>query len=89
MRSACETGLGRNVQGEGVMGLPYALFVAGNRAKILALWRADDDTTAAFVFQCFRRLRDRADASTALTATQRALLASAPSVWAPFILYGR
>ena len=61
--SACETGLGRHVHGEGVMGLPYALFVAGNRATVLTLWRIEDAATATFVTELFRRIRKGADAS--------------------------
>jgi CHAT domain-containing protein/tetratricopeptide (TPR) repeat protein len=91
--SACETGLGRQVQGEGVMGLPYALFVAGNRATVLTLWRIEDTATAIFVTEFFRRLRAGSDATAALTATKRAFIAGsprnrAPAIWAPFVLYG-
>ena len=76
------------------MGLPYALFVAGNRSTVLTLWRIEDAATATFVTELFRRIRDGADAATALAATKRSFLAGrlrhrAPAVWAPFVLYGR
>ena len=91
--SACETGLGRQLQGEGVMGLPYAMFVAGNRATILTLWRIDDEATTAFVTELFRRVRAGAAPSAALAAAKRSFLARSgaraqPAVWAPFVLYG-
>ena len=38
--SACETGVGRVIEGEGVAGLPYALFVAGNRNALLTCGRS-------------------------------------------------
>jgi CHAT domain-containing protein len=91
--SACETGLGRQLQGEGIMGLPYALFVAGNRSTVLTLWRIDDSATTTFVAQMFRRVRDGATPSAALAATKRAFATRAggqraAAIWAPFVLYG-
>jgi CHAT domain-containing protein len=91
--SACETGLGGQVQGEGVTGLPYAMFVAGNRSTVLTLWRIDDDASAAFVTDLFRRIRAGADNASALAAAKRAFIAGpmrtrAPALWAPFVLYG-
>lgn len=47
--SACDTGAGKTQAGEGVMGLPYALFVAGNKNTLLSLWPVDDDATAEFM----------------------------------------
>ena len=47
--SACDTGVGKTLAGEGVMGLPYALFVAGNKNTLLSLWPVDDDATAEFM----------------------------------------
>ena len=55
--SACETGVGRIVQGEGVTGLPFALYVAGNRNTLLSLWPVVDESTAEFMGEFFRRLR--------------------------------
>jgi len=47
--SACETGLGEVVGGEGVMGLPYAFYVAGNKNTILTLWSISDKVTVEFI----------------------------------------
>ena len=55
--SACETGVGQVIEGEGVAGLPYALFVAGNRNALLTLWPVADRSTALFVSRFFGHLR--------------------------------
>jgi hypothetical protein len=44
--SACDTGLGKVVQGEGILGIPFALYIAGNVDTIMTLWPIDDDSTA-------------------------------------------
>ncbi len=93
--SACDTGVGRNVSGEGVVGLPYAFFMAGNRNTLMSLWPVDDAGTAAFIPEFMRRVREGQDAVAALNDTKRAFLrgehgkAWADSrIWAAFVLYG-
>ena len=90
--SACDSGVGKVVSGEGVMGLPFALFVAGNVNTILSLWPVDDEGTAAFVTSLFGKLKAGQGASQALANTKREFLRhkefSHPSYWAPFILVG-
>jgi CHAT domain-containing protein len=90
--SACDTGLGRIVQGEGVMGLPYALYVAGNKNTLLSLWPVVDASTAEFMTSFFTKLKEGMAHSAALSQTKRDFIAgsrfSAPIYWAPFILYG-
>jgi CHAT domain-containing protein len=90
--SACDTGLGKLVQGEGVMGLPYALYVAGNRNTLLSLWPVVDESTAEFMRGFFSRLKSGASQSEALNQTKREFMAGArfgrPAFWAPFVLYG-
>ena len=90
--SACETGLGSNLSGEGVMGLPFALFVAGNVNTVLSLWPVFDEVTPIFMQRFFARLNAGKSASQALTETKREMAADPktahPSNWAPFILVG-
>jgi len=91
--SACETGLGEVVSGEGVMGLPYALYVAGNKNTVLTLWSISDKVTAAFVTSFFAKLKAGVGQVEALTATKRAFLNKGgryanPVYWAAFVLYG-
>jgi CHAT domain-containing protein len=91
--SACETGVGQVVSGEGVMGLPYAFYVAGNKNTILTLWEISDGVTAEFVTSFFAKLKAGVGQIEALTATKRDFLAkggrySNPKYWAVFVLYG-
>jgi CHAT domain-containing protein len=92
--SACETGRGRIVEGEGVIGLPYALFVAGNRDTVLSLWPVADESTARLMQRYFERLADGDDPVAALADSKRELRRAerkrwaAPMHWAPFVLYG-
>jgi tetratricopeptide (TPR) repeat protein len=92
--SACDTGIGPVVSGEGVMGLPFALFVAGSVNTVLSLWPVADNATAAFMQALFERLKSGKSPSRALSATKREFMSHprqafrAPAVWAPFVLVG-
>jgi CHAT domain-containing protein/tetratricopeptide (TPR) repeat protein len=90
--SGCETGLGRNLSGEGVMGLPYALFVAGNVNTVVSLWPVDDEGTAAFMQAFYTRLAGGLAAAPALARTKREFAGHArfshPRYWSGFILVG-
>jgi len=91
--SACETGRGAELAGEGIMGLPYALFVAGNRSAVLTLWKVVDASSARFVSTFFERVAQGVPAVSALAQTKRDFLRDArtadPLHWAAFVLYGR
>jgi CHAT domain-containing protein/Flp pilus assembly protein TadD len=87
--SACETGLGEFVNGEGIMGLPYAFYVAGNKNTILTLWSISDEVTTEFITSFFKKLKAGQKQIEALTATKREFLAkTGEAYWAAFILYG-
>jgi CHAT domain-containing protein len=47
--SACQTGLGEEVAGEGVLGLSRAVLQAGARSVVASLWNVADETTAMFM----------------------------------------
>ncbi|MDK1376429.1 MULTISPECIES: tetratricopeptide repeat protein [unclassified Sinorhizobium] len=92
--SGCETGVGKWVSGEGLLGLPYSLFAAGNASTILTLWPIQDDSTAEFVEHFFRKLKDGKTPGIALSETKREFILGdiesrrTAIVWAPFVYYG-
>jgi CHAT domain-containing protein len=91
--SACETGLGQRIRGEGVLGLPHAFLAAGARGVVVTLWRVTDRSAADFMQEFYRELRAGRSPAAALLAVRRAHLtasgpASLPYHWAPFVLVG-
>ncbi|HEV8370134.1 MAG TPA: CHAT domain-containing protein, partial [Pyrinomonadaceae bacterium] len=94
MLSACETGLGKEKRGEGVMGLTRAFMYAGAPTVGVSLWSVADRSTAELMTDFYRRLlaANESSASSALRGAQLAMIAgkkySAPFYWAPFVLVG-
>jgi CHAT domain-containing protein len=94
MLSACETGLGKEKRGEGVMGLTRAFIYAGAPTVGVSLWSVADKSTAELMTEFYKRLfsSDSASASASLRAAQLAMIGgkkySAPFYWAPFVLVG-
>jgi CHAT domain-containing protein/predicted negative regulator of RcsB-dependent stress response len=94
MLSACETGLGKERRGEGVMGLTRAFMYAGAPTVGVSLWSVADKSTADLMTDFYRRLFSVGSGSTsgALRAAQLSMISgkkySAPFYWAPFVLVG-
>jgi CHAT domain-containing protein len=93
--SACNTGVGRQQKGEGVVGLPYAFFMAGNINTLMSLWPVDDEGTAKLMPTLMERIQKGEDHITALNHTKRAFARgefgeafSNPRVWSAFVMYG-
>ncbi len=95
--SACDTGLGALVGGEGVNGLNSAFLVAGANNTLLSLWPVNDSSTALTMKNLFRLvLIEGLDSFTALNTIKRAMAMGEggeelknPMHWAPFLLSGR
>jgi CHAT domain-containing protein len=91
--SACETGLGKQVAGEGTMGLARAFAIAGARSVIVSLWRVADKSTAELMKKFYEEFTRTGDASASLHRAQQWMFTessfSAPYFWAPFIIVGR
>jgi CHAT domain-containing protein/predicted negative regulator of RcsB-dependent stress response len=95
MLSACETGLGKEKRGEGVMGLTRAFMYAGAPTVGVSLWSVADKSTADLMTDFYQRLLSTstpATTSAALRGAQLAMISnkkySAPFYWAPFVLVG-
>ena len=92
--SACESGRGDYQAGEGIIGIPYALTVAGNKDTVMSLWPVRDESTAEFSAAVFEKLSRGQSEIQALNETKREFLSSDdadlndPAVWAAFVLYG-
>jgi len=54
--SACQTGLGKHVQGEGVVGLSTAFFFAGTPSLVISLWNVSDVSTALLMRRFYANL---------------------------------
>jgi CHAT domain-containing protein len=95
MLSACETGLGKEKRGEGVMGLTRAFIYAGAPAVGVSLWSVADKSTADLMSDFYKRLLANSSPVAPSAAMREAQLAmitgkkySAPFYWAPFVLVG-
>jgi CHAT domain-containing protein/Tfp pilus assembly protein PilF len=90
--SACNTGRGRLVNGEGVLGLNRAFFYAGARSVLGSLWSVNDRASADFMNQFYYHLQQGQGKAEALRAAKLKFLKSAthahPYYWAAFILQG-
>jgi CHAT domain-containing protein/Tfp pilus assembly protein PilF len=55
--SACDTGLGQQVSGEGILGLTWALFVAGTPTSVVTQWKVRDDSMNRLMLEFYRQMR--------------------------------
>jgi CHAT domain-containing protein len=91
--SACETALGSQVEGEGVMSLSRGFFYAGAASVMASLWKVDDRATAELMGDFYRNLLSKHMTPTAaLNAAQLKMRQSSqwsnPYYWAAFELQG-
>lgn len=90
--SACNTARGAKRGGEGIVGMSWALFVAGAPTQVLSQWAVDDMSTATLMERFYAGIRIGAGKARALRSAARALRKNAryrhPYYWAPFVLLG-
>jgi CHAT domain-containing protein len=91
--SACDTALGREIRGEGLVGLTQAFMYAGARSLVVSLWQIPDRASAELMSRFYRAML--ADGLTPSAALQKASLSIAaeprwrdPYYWAAFVLVG-
>jgi CHAT domain-containing protein/Tfp pilus assembly protein PilF len=91
--SACQSGVGKEIKGEGLMSLNNAFLQAGAKSVVSSAWKVDDDATAEFMKRFYANLVDkRFPASQALRQAQIEMSKSAqfssPFYWAAFTVQG-
>lgn len=91
--SACRTALGRELSGEGIIGLTRAFMQAGARTVVASLWDVDDASTAEFMSGFYAALADGAPVDAAAQSARALLMHSAryshPYYWGAFVVNGR
>lgn len=91
--SACNTGLGKYLNGEGVMSLARALTYAGVRSSVASLWQVPDKESAELMTLFYEYLSKGKPKDDALMLAKRAFtekypMKTHPYYWAGFILTG-
>jgi CHAT domain-containing protein/uncharacterized protein HemY len=91
--SACRTGLGKDVRGEGLIGLTRGFMYAGASSVVASLWKVDDEATAELMKRFYANmLHDRMTPAAALRDAQNSIREqpqwSSPYYWAAFTLQG-
>lgn len=98
--SACQTALGKEVEGEGLASLARAFMYAGTPSVLASLWKVDDAGTASLMADFYRFWQQgqrrgnkvtKLNKAAALREAQLMAIAegSQPFYWAPFVLLGK
>ena len=91
--SACETGLGKEIRGEGIVGLTRGFMYAGVPRVIVSLWSVNDRATEELMAAFYQKLlKDKLPPAEALRQAQIAMRRSrqwsSPYYWAAFVQQG-
>ncbi|MEG4323412.1 MULTISPECIES: CHAT domain-containing protein [unclassified Microcoleus] len=91
--SACQTGMGQNIKGEGMVGLTRGFMYAGAQRVAVSLWSVDDEGTALLMQKFYRKmLQEKLAPAAALRAAQMEMMQDkkwqSPYYWAAFTLQG-
>lgn len=85
--SGCATGDGRELRGEGVLGLTYRFLANGSHTVVASLWPVEDALTARFMEEFYAAYRATGSAPDALRSAQLKLRGTAASaVWSSFVV---
>lgn len=92
--SACNTGLGKEVKGEGLIGLTRGFMYAGASSVVASLWKVDDQATAELMRLFYTyMLRDGLSPPAALRKAQMTMSQQkrwkSPYFWAGFVIQGQ
>ena len=92
--SGCRTGLGKEIKGEGLVGLTRGFMYAGAARIVVSLWDVSDEASAGLMVQFYKGVlgKERSSPASALRTAQIALWKDGrwrhPYFWAAFVLQG-
>jgi len=91
--SACQSGMGQNIKGEGMVGLTRGFMYAGAQRVAVSLWSVDDEGTAVLMQKFYQKmLQQKLAPAAALRAAQIEMMHQekwkSPYYWAAFTLQG-
>jgi CHAT domain-containing protein len=90
--SSCDSALGKDLESEGIIGLPRAFLYAGARSVIASLWKVNDEATAKLMSALYARVASGQSPGAALRQAQLEMVNSdrwsKPYYWAAFALQG-
>jgi CHAT domain-containing protein len=91
--SGCRTGLGKEIKGEGLVGLTRGFMYAGASRVLVSLWAVSDEASAELMGNLYKAmLKENLSPSAALRSAQLAVLNQkrweSPYYWAAFVLQG-
>ncbi|MDP1677380.1 MAG: CHAT domain-containing protein [Bacteroidota bacterium] len=91
--SSCESGVGKLVDGEGMIALSRGLFYAGAQNIIYSLWKVSDKQTYLLMDEFYKNVVAGRSYSSSLRSAKLSLIASKesafPSKWSGFVLVGK
>jgi CHAT domain-containing protein len=91
--SACQTALGKEIRGEGLVGLTRGFMYAGAERVLASVWNVNDGATAQFMKRFYqglftKQLRPAAALRQAQVEMWKRAPTRAPYYWAAFVLQG-
>ena len=89
--TACQTGLGKNQTGEGVMSMGRAFQYVGARSVLMSLWSVAEKSSVTLIEIFFKNLKEGKDKLTCLDIARKEVRSQGfehPFFWAPFVLLG-
>lgn len=91
--SACQTGAGQIVKGEGLMSLTRGFLYSGARNIVASLWKVHDEHTSRLMVEFYRQIAAGKSYSAALREAKLKMITNpetaAPQSWAGFVLIGK
>ncbi len=91
--SACQTGVGQNIRGEGLVSLTRGFMYAGAERVVVSLWAVADNSTSELMQNYYRKILETgSNPATAMREVQLEMIQSnnynAPYYWAAFVFQG-